>query len=80
MFMKFIIYFNHLNKEVSNKSLKNNLINLVKILIPFTPHMAYECLEMLGAKDTKIWPKVDKINSKEKIKWQYKLMAKQEMS
>ena len=32
----------------------------MKILIPFTPHIAYECLEMLGeAKEIKNWPKID---------------------
>ena len=31
----------------------------MKILIPFTPHMAYECLEMLRKKDLKNWPKID---------------------
>ena len=58
MFMKFIIYFMIiLKKEVSNKCLKKNLDKLMKILIPFTPHMAYECLEMLGEKDIKNWPR-----------------------
>ena len=63
------LFFNHINKEVSNKTLKNNLINLIKILIPFTPHVANECLEILGAKDTKSWPLIDKkLILKEKIK------------
>ena len=63
------LFFNHINKEVSNKTLKNNLINLIKILIPFTPHVANECLEILGAKDTKSWPQIDKkLILKEKIK------------
>ena len=62
------LFNNHLNKEVSNKSLKANLINLMKILIPFTPHIAYECLEMLEAKDNNSWPKVNtKLVLKEKI-------------
>ena len=62
------LFNNHINKEVSNKSLKANLINLMKILIPFTPHIAYECLEMLGTKDNRSWPKVDtKLVLKEKI-------------
>ena len=41
----------------------------MKILIPFTPHLAYECLEILGEKDTKNWPTIDKkLILKEKIK------------
>ena len=59
----------HLPKEVSNECLKGNLIKLMKILVPFTPHIAYECLEMLEAKEIKIWPKVDsKLIQQEKIK------------
>ena len=59
----------HLPEEVSNECLKGNLIKLMKILVPFTPHIAYECLEMLEAKEIKIWPKVDsKLIQQEKIK------------
>ncbi len=71
------LFNNHLNKEISNKSLKKNLTNLIKILIPFTPHIAYECLEMLGAKDIKNWPKVDaKLILKEKIKMAIQINGK----
>ena len=39
----------------------------MKILIPFTPHIAYECLEMLGRKILKTGLKVDtKLNFKRK--------------
>tara|TARA_A100001011_G_scaffold380854_1_gene448668 strand:+ start:3610 stop:6138 length:2529 start_codon:yes stop_codon:yes gene_type:complete len=58
-----------LEKDISAKCLKFNLIKLMKILIPFTPHMSYECLEMLGEKDIKDWPQVDNsLILKEKIK------------
>jgi leucyl-tRNA synthetase len=63
------LFADHLDKDISNKSLNNNLTNLMKILIPFTPHIAYECLEMLGTNETKSWPKVDiKLIEKENIK------------
>ncbi len=63
------LFQSHLSKEVSNTCMKNNLIKLMKILVPFTPHIAYECLEMLGAKEIKTWPKVDtKLIKQEKIK------------
>ena len=63
------LFQSHLSKEVSNTCMKNNLIKLMKILVPFTPHIAYECLEMLGAKEIKNWPKVDtKLIKQEKIK------------
>ena len=53
------LFYDHLNKEISDKCLRKNLIKLLKILIPFTPHLAYECLEVLGEKENKSWPKID---------------------
>jgi leucyl-tRNA synthetase len=58
-----------LSDEVSNKCLKENFSKLMKILIPFVPHLAHECLEQLGAKDINVWPKIDrKLRLNEKIK------------
>ena len=63
------LFYSHTTKEISKNCLKKNLVNLMKILIPFTPHLAYECLEILGEKDTKNWPTIDKkLILKEKIK------------
>ena len=30
----------------------------MKLMIPFTPHLAYECLELLNCKNPDIWPKI----------------------
>jgi leucyl-tRNA synthetase len=58
-----------LNEEINNQCLKQNFIILMKILIPFVPHLALECLEKLGAKDIDAWPKVhNSSNTLEKIK------------
>jgi len=71
------LFNDHLNKEISNKSLRNNLVNLIKILIPFTPHIAYECLEMLGVKEVKSWPKINtNLILKEKIKMAIQINGK----
>ena len=71
------LFNDHLNKKISNKSLKSNLTNLMKILIPFTPHIAYECLAMLSVKEIKNWPKVDtKLIQKEKIKMAVQINGK----
>ncbi len=56
-----------LNLNISNKVLKNNTINLMKLLIPFTPHLANECLELLKAKNTSEWPKYDDKRFLEKV-------------
>ena len=45
--------------EVDNLSLSNNLIKIMKLMIPFTPHIAYECLEMQKCETTNQWPTVN---------------------
>ncbi len=71
------LFNDYQNKEITNECLKKNLIKLMKILIPFTPHMAYECLEMLGEKEVKSWPKVDEnLILKEKIKMAIQINGK----
>ena len=63
------LFNSSINEEISNKCLNKNLSKLMKILIPFTPHLAHECLEQLKAKDINIWPRVNsELNPEEKIK------------
>ncbi len=45
--------------EISTKSLSDNMIKLMKLMLPFTPHLAHECLTILGCKDVNKWPKID---------------------
>ncbi len=54
------LLYDHLDREVGNKLFKNILADFMKILIPFTPHLASECLEKLQIKDTDKWPNIDK--------------------
>mgnify|MGYP005662642679 CR=1 FL=1 len=42
--------------------IKKKIIDFMKILIPFTPHLAHECLEQLGETEIDKWPD---INNKE---------------
>ena len=66
--------YNILNKaltaNISNICLKNNFIKFLKTLIPFIPHIAYECLELQDQNsDFSSWPTVDKnIKIQEKVK------------
>ena len=39
-----------MNKDISNITFKENIIKTMKIMIPFIPHLANECLELLDAK------------------------------
>ena len=58
------------NEEISNSCLKKKFADFLKVLIPFTPHLAYECLEQLGETDFDTWPKINSkliLNNKIKI-------------
>ena len=60
--MKFIkkIYLNEsIKTEIRNKVLIECLIKILKLMVPFTPHLAHECLSNLSCKDINKWPKID---------------------
>ena len=57
-----------LDSKVSNEVLKENIVNVMKLMIPFVPHLAYECLELHKCNTLKSWPKIDKSKIFEKIK------------
>ena len=52
--------------NICNKIIKKNIIDIMKLLIPFTPHLANECLEIHNCKITDNWPEI-KENFKEKV-------------
>ena len=53
-------YFNDsLELEINNKVLMTNMIKIMKLMIPFTPHIAYECLTNLKCEELNQWPKVN---------------------
>ena len=49
-----------LENEISNKIFKDNLIKVMKLLMPFTPHLSNECLELLNCKNPNKWPLIEK--------------------
>ena len=51
---------NNLESRISNKSLQNNFIHIMKLMTPFTPHLASECLELMNCKNVDEWPKIEK--------------------
>ena len=57
-------------ENISNKCLKDNFIQYLKTLIPFTPHIAHECLELQSQNNELLsWPMIDKnIKIQEKVK------------
>jgi leucyl-tRNA synthetase len=50
----------HLDKDISNLNLKENFIKILKLMIPFIPHLAHECLDKLKCNSVKEWPKIEK--------------------
>ena len=48
------------NSEINNNIMQESLIKAMKLMIPFTPHLAFECLELLKCKDVNKWPIIDK--------------------
>ena len=48
------------DKKISNACIKEIIIDFMKILIPFIPHIASECLDKLMAKNTDLWPEINK--------------------
>jgi len=60
------LFKNSVELNISNKIIKKNIIDIMKLLIPFAPHLANECLEIHNCKNTDNWPEI-KENLKEKI-------------
>jgi leucyl-tRNA synthetase len=72
--------YNYLNKNINSnislKVLKNSLINIMKLMIPFTPHLARECLSRLKCQNPLEWPKIDIKSTSNKIKFAIQVNGK----
>ena len=52
--------FNYsMDLQINNKTIINNLTKMMKLLIPFVPHLAHECLNNLKCKEINEWPEID---------------------
>ena len=40
---------------------------MIKLMIPFTPHLSHECLEFLSCYDFNDWPSIDRKNILDEI-------------
>ena len=49
-----------IDSKIGNKVLKESVIKFMKLMIPFTPHLAYECLELLKCDTFNKWPDVNR--------------------
>ena len=59
------VFNKYINLEISNEVLINNVIKTMKLMIPFTPHLAYECLEKLNCTNQDKWPNIKKTDQDE---------------
>ena len=50
----------HLILEISNRSLSNCTIKIIKLLLPLTPHIANELLDLFKCKERYKWPSINK--------------------
>ena len=57
---------NNISNDISNKIFKKLMIDFMKILLPFTPHLSSECLEKLGEKNIEDWPTINEKFSERK--------------
>ena len=63
------LFFQSLDKKISNKCLVKNFSKFLKTLIPFVPHIACECLEQIEEKHIDEWPKIEKnLKVEEKVR------------
>ena len=69
------LFNKNLNNEISNECLKVNLVKVMQLLIPFTPHLAHECLEVLKCKTIDKWPLI-RDNVIEQIKFAIQVNGK----
>ena len=61
------IFIKNIDNEIDNNCLKKNIIKIMKLMLPFAPHLSNECLEILKCKDAQKWPNI-KENLDENIK------------
>ena len=59
------VFNKYINLEISNEVLINNVIKTMKLMIPFTPHLAYECLDKLNCTNQDKWPNIKKTDQDE---------------
>ena len=70
------LFKDNLDNSLSTEVLNINMIKIMKLMIPFTPHLAHECLELLNCKTINQWPDVDKQNLLNQIKFAIQINGK----
>ncbi|MBL6786223.1 MAG: leucine--tRNA ligase [Candidatus Pelagibacter bacterium] len=66
----------NLNTNLNSEVLKSNMINVLKLMTPFTPHLARECLEFLGCNNPHNWPIINANNLINNVKFAVQVNGK----
>ncbi len=66
----------NINLSINTNIIKNNLIDVMKLMIPFTPHLARECLSLHNCQNPLEWPKIDIKTMNNKIKFAIQINGK----
>ncbi len=53
-------FMDSLEKKINDQILEENIIKFMKLMMPFTPHLAHECLELFNCKTFYNWPEIKK--------------------
>ena len=70
------IFKEGLDTAIGTNLLANNMIKIMKLMLPFTPHLANECLELLNCKSINQWPEIDKKNALDEVKFAVQINGK----
>ena len=49
-----------INLPIGKRTFISNIIKIMKLMMPFTPHLAHECLSNLNCKEVDTWPEMNK--------------------
>jgi leucyl-tRNA synthetase len=70
------VFKESLDTALSTNLLTDNIIKIMKLMLPFTPHLANECLELQDCKSVNQWPEFDKKNTLDEIKFAVQINGK----
>ena len=54
------LFKKNIDSVIASNILKENIIKIMKLMIPFAPHLSYECLDLYNCKTSNIWPEIKK--------------------
>ncbi len=75
-FYEFYNFFKEsLDTKIGTSVLKEGIVDFMKSMIPFTPHLAHECLELYNCESVNNWPTIKK-NMYEEVKFAVQINGK----